>query len=103
MIETTDYGILGQQVLTERIATLEERAHRRMMTPVELSEKRGCEKALAETEALIRARAKNRETSLGVVLAQMEELEAAGLTFDCLNMDDIEEIRKLASKGITPK
>lgn len=92
-----DWGSLGTRVLTDRIAELDRRADRRMMTQVELAEKRGCEKALAELAALAKARERipeGRIDPLDVVRLQVEELDAAGLSRDCLNTADLQEIAR---------
>jgi hypothetical protein len=90
-IEIPDYGTLGGKVLSDRIAVLEKRAEGRMMTHAEIAEKRASEKALAEVDAVLRARARipDDATALDVVWLQMDELAKAGLTYDCLNTDDI--------------
>ena len=90
-------GHLARQILTDRLADLEQRGRRRRATTVELGEYATCRRSLAEISALYRARLRCEieqvTDPLRVVAVQADELARSNLGLRCLNEDDLREIR----------
>ncbi len=100
-LDYPDWGGLGARVLAKQRDALEARDS---LTHLERYDLEKTRKALAELAALEVARVRIAELAvkmrgsrmhpLTVVWFQMQELDKAGLTYDCLNPDDVEVVRK---------
>lgn len=95
-------GDAATRVLAAAVEKINTRAEGRVLTQPELYDKRRAEHSLEELAALARARERcpeGRVDPLDLVLLQVEEIDKAGLSRDCLSPDDLQE---LARRGKLP-